>query len=187
MRLSILAFFTGLVLATAAPAVAQTPPSPAPGPTPNAAYAADVATMDAIIAALYDVISGDAGQDRDWDRMRHLFHPSAQLMPTSTNPQGLGVLTAITPQGYIDRAGPTLIRDGFHEREIARRVERFGRIAHVFSTYDARRALTDAEPFVRGINSIQLFDDGARWWIVSVYWQPETPTVTLPSAYLPIP
>ncbi|MEQ7154812.1 hypothetical protein [Brevundimonas aurifodinae] len=188
MRPSTLAVLAGLALATTAPALAQTAPAPpAVAAAPNPAFAADVASLDAIVAALYDVISGDAGEARDWDRMRYLFHPAAQLMPTSTNPQGLGVLTAITPQGYVDRAGPTLVRDGFHEREIARRVDRFGRIAHVFSTYDARRAATDAQPFLRGINSIQLFDDGARWWIVSVYWQAESPTVPLPPEYLPTP
>jgi hypothetical protein len=185
MRPTILAAAALLTL-SAAPALAQTPP---PEPTPataNATYAADVASADAILAALYAVISGDAGQARDWDRFRNLFHPSGRLMPTGTR-DGLGVLTELSPQDYVDRAGPTLVRDGFHEREIARRTETFGAVAHVWSTYEARRSLTDAEPFLRGINSIQLFDDGTRWWIVSVYWQAETPTLPLPAAYLTTP
>ena len=180
MRLTILA--TAALLAFASPAAAQTP---LPAPVSNSAYASDVASMDAIVDALYDVISGDAGVARDWDRMRNLFHPSARLMPTATTPEGQGVIRPLTPQDYVDLAGPSLVRDGFHEREIARRVERFGRIAHVFSTYEGRRAATDAEPFLRGINSLQLVDDGTRWWIVSVYWQAEDPNTPLPPQYLP--
>jgi hypothetical protein len=187
MRPTILAVLSALALAPV-PALARMPapiviPETAQ-PLSGTAYAADVASMDAILAALYAVISGDAGQARDWDRFRNLFHPSGRLMPTGTR-DGLGVLTELTPQGYIDRAGPTLVRDGFHEREIARRTETFGAVTHVWSTYDARRTATDARPFLRGINSIQLFNDGTRWWIVSVYWQAETPTLPLPPEYLP--
>lgn len=185
MRLTILA--TTLALACTTPAIAQAPTQPAPVPALDAAYASDVASMDSIVAALYAVISGDAGVARDWDRMRNLFHPAARLMPTATTPEGQGVIRPLTPQDYVDRAGPSLVRDGFHEREIARRVERFGRIAHVFSTYEGRRASTDAEPFLRGINSIQLFHDGTRWWIVSVYWQAEDQATPLPPEYLPAP
>ena len=181
MRIAILAFALAI---TATSASAQTPP-PAPASTSNPAYASDVASMDAIVAALYASISGDAGVARDWDRFRNLFHPSARLMPTVTDAQGQGTLRPLTPQDYVDRAGPSLVRDGFHEQEIARRTDRYGRIAHLFSTYEARRAATDPRPFMRGINSIQLFDDGTRWWIVSVYWQAETPALPLPADYRP--
>lgn len=184
MRPTILAAAAVLAL-SATPGQAQTPPQSASAPA-NAAYAADVASADAIIAALYDVISGDAGQARDWDRFRNLFHPAARLMPTGLR-DGQGVLTELTPQAYVERAGATLVRDGFHEREIARRTETFGAVTHVWSTYDARRASTDAEPFLRGVNSIQLFDDGTRWWVISVYWQAETPTLPLPPEYLATP
>lgn len=183
MRIAILVFALAI---TATSASAQTPPpAPAPAPASNPAYAPDVASMDAIVAALYASISGDAGVARDWDRFRNLFHPSAKLMPTGTDAQGQGNLRPLTPQDYVDRAGPSLVRDGFHEQEIARRTDRYGRIAHLFSTYEARRAATDPRPFMRGINSIQLFDDGTRWWIVSVYWQAETPALPLPADYLP--
>jgi hypothetical protein len=184
MRPTILAAAALLALSTT-PALAQTPPEPATA-TANPAYAADVASADAILAALYAVISGDAGEARDWDRFRNLFHSSARLMPTGTR-DGVGVLTPLTPQDYVDRAGPNLVRDGFHEREIARRTETFGAVTHVWSTYEARRAQTDAQPFLRGINSIQLFNDGTRWWVVSVYWQAETPTLPIPAEYLRTP
>jgi hypothetical protein len=140
--------------------------------------------MDAIIAALYDVISGPAGQARDWNRFRSLFAPDARLIPTGRTPEGQARLTVIDPEGYIKRSSAALSQ-GFFEKEISREVNRFGSIAHVFSTYETRRKADDAQPMARGINSIQLFFDGARWWIVSVYWQAERPDSPLPAAYLP--
>jgi hypothetical protein len=179
MRLSILA--AALAMVIAAPAAAQTPTA---SPPVSTAAAADVATPEAIVAALYEVISGDSGVARDWDRFRALFHPTGRLMPIGGPAEGPATLTPLTPDEYITRAEPFLMR-GFHEREIARRFERFGHMAHVFSTYDARLAASDPQPFTRGINSIQLFHDGTRWWIVSVYWQGETATAALPANYLP--
>lgn len=184
MRLTILCAVAVLVAAAAAPALAQTTSAAAEASTPAAAPA-DVASPEAIVAALYDVISGDAGQARDWDRFRSLFHPTARLMPSGTDREGRGVVRSFTPDDYIARSEPFLLREGFHEREIARRSERFGRIQHVWSTYETLHSLSDAQPFARGINSIQLFHDGQRWWILSVYWQAETPEAPLPAAYLP--
>ncbi|CAL1691097.1 hypothetical protein MMB232_01232 [Brevundimonas subvibrioides] len=172
----------GLAIATAAPALARAQASPPPAAL--TAAATDVATSDAIVAALYDVISDDAGVPRDWNRFRSLFHPSAKLIPIGTPAEGPSTATSLSPDDYIARAEPFLMR-GFHEREVARRVETFGHMTHVFSTYESRHAAADETPFARGINSIQLFDDGTRWWIVSVYWQGETPTIPLPPAYLP--
>ncbi len=179
MRLTILAATALLALNT--PALAQTAPAP---PSVSAAPS-DVASPEAIVAALYAVISGDAGVARDWDRFRSLFHASGRLMPTGLDPQGVGVVRVLSPEDYVTRAGPSLERDGFHEREIARRMDRYGAIAHVFTTYESLRSLSDPAPFARGINSIQLFHDGTRWWIVSVYWQSETPAIPLPAEYLP--
>ena len=181
MRLTVLA--AALALTCAAPAAAQTAaPAAAAAPAPRPA---DVASPEAIVAALYDVISGDAGVERDWDRFRSLFHPTARLMPSGVNREGVGVARSITPEEYIERSGPVLMRDGFHEREIASRSERFGHMVHVWSTYDSVHSRSDPEPFMRGINSIQLFNDGSRWWILSVYWLAETPNTPIPSQYLP--
>lgn len=184
MRLSILA--AALALVFAAPAAAQTPPVVPPAPPPVlSTHSADVATPEAIVAALYDVISGDAGVARDWDRFRSLFHPTARLMPSGLNREGVGVVRSITPDEYITRSEPFLVGEGFHEREIARRSERFGRIVHVWTTYESLHSLSDPQPFAHGVNSIQLFHDGTRWWILNVYWQGETPEAPIPTEYLP--
>ncbi|WP_374274990.1 hypothetical protein [Brevundimonas sp.] len=147
-------------LLTATPALAQEPSVPAP-PASAPAAPADVQSIDAIVAALYDVISGDAGQARDWDRFRSLFHPTGRLMPTGRDAQGQATVRAVSPDDYIARSEPFMLDQGLHERELARRTERFGAIAHVFSTYDARHSLSDPEPFARGVNSSRKPGDAA--------------------------
>src|SRR3954466_15748928 len=154
-------------------------------PKPSAARADDVKSIDAIVAAVYDVISGPAGQKRDWDRMRSLFVPGARLIPSVPTQAGGATARVLDVEGYIQRSGAVLERDGFFEREIARRMETFGNIAHVFSTYESKHAAADAAPFARGINSIQLLKDGSRWWIVTIYWDSEKPTNPIPAEYLP--
>lgn len=146
---------------------------------------ADVATLDAIMKAVYDVISGDAGEKRDWDRFRTLFHKDARMIPSGKNPQtGVIGARALSPEDYIKRTEPVFAKDGFHEREVARTTEIYGNIAHVFSTYEAFRNLSDKKPFMRGINSFQLLNDGKRWWVMTIFWQAETPDNQIPKKYL---
>lgn len=158
-----------------------------PKPNPN-----DVASIDAIINATYDGISGRAGEKRDWDRERSLFFPGARLIPTALSAGESSQSADLAPQildveGYIARMRGYFASTGFYEKEIARRTEQFGRIAHVWSTYESRHHPDDAEPFMRGINSIQLFNDGTRWWIVNIYWQHESIEAPLPNKYLETP
>lgn len=151
--------------------------------TTQAAKPEDVATMDSTVAALYDVISGPAGK-RDWDRFRSLFIPGARLIPTGPRPTGEVGSRVLTVDDYVRRAGALFEKEGFFEREASRQVERFGNIAHIFSTYESRHAKDDAKPFQRGINSIQLMNDGKRWWIVTIFWQGEDEKNPIPSMYL---
>jgi hypothetical protein len=161
---------------------------------------ADVASIDAIITAAYDVISGLAGTKRDppshegygvtgWDRERSLFIPGARLIPTTkaageTNQHGTISPQVLDVDGFIERSRSYLEENGFFEKEIARRVEQFGQIAHVWSTYESRHSEDDPEPFMRGINSIQLLYHDSRWWIVTIYWQHESPDNPIPGKYL---
>lgn len=188
MRRAMPFFFVAAFALTPAAAVihAQTSPAP-PAPMPvivtaPRAAAADVESVDAIIAALYDVISGGVGQARNWNRMRSLFVPGGKLMPTIPRPDSTIGMRILGVNDYIAVSGPQLERVGFREREIARRVEQFGHIAHVWSTYEGRTE-TDST-VIRGINSIQLMNDGTRWWVVSVFWEAERPSMPLPPQYL---
>src|SRR5690349_19996552 len=143
---------------------------------------ADVASIDSIMKAVYDVISGDAGKARDWDRFRSLFYDGARLIPTGKDAK-TGAITAhpLSPDVYAQRAEPFFAKRGFFERETARRVVTYGAVTHVFSTYESRHSAADKTPFARGINSFQLFNDGKRWWVVTIYWQAETPELPIPT------
>ena len=175
MRIAAIALIAIVAVALTAPAAwAQA----ATGPR-----AADTASPEAIVAALYDVISGPAGQARDWDRFRGLFAAGARLVPAAPRPDG-SVPVALSPDDYVTRTNDRFMKDGFFEREIARKVDGFGRILHVFSTYESKRAAADEKPFARGINSIQLMQHGGRWWIVTVMWDSERPDNPIPAKYL---
>lgn len=177
-----LALLAATPLAPTLPLIAQA--APAATPAPPAANPADVASEDAILKALYDVISGPAGQKRNWDRMRSLFQPGARLIPTGKAQDGSWRHRNWSVDEYITTAGVTLEERGFFEIEVARKTERYGNIVHVFSTYESRWKPEDAQPFQRGINSIQLRYDGTRWWVITVLWQGESPEFPIPEKYL---
>jgi hypothetical protein len=175
----------------ALPLAAQTSKAPAPLTGSIAAHPdwpkanpADVVSVDAILASLYDVISGPAGQSRDWNRFRSLFVPDARLIPVRHAKTGNGAdVLPYTPEQYQVRATPALEK-GFFERGIHNTTDSFGDMVHVFSTYESSHT-KNGEPFQRGINSIQLLKDGNRYWIVTILWDGETPATPIPAKYLP--
>lgn len=181
----------GVLLAGAAGGcarAAQVTPTPSAtlpeaAPTPEA-RPADVASVDAIVAALYDAISGPAGQPRDWDRLRSLFLPTARMIPVQRAADGRVAWRPLSVEDYIESSGAAIEEMGFRERQIASRVERFGDVAHVFSSYEGHREGVE-EPIARGVNSIQLIFDGARWWVASLTWAPERSDLPLPPRYVP--
>jgi hypothetical protein len=178
--------FAGVSLAQNEKPTPQPSPSASPQTTAAmpAANPADVASIDAIVGAVYDVISGPAGKKRDWDRMRSLFLPGARLIPTGPRQAGGYGSRVLTVEDYVERSAPFLEKEGFYEKEAARQTEVFGNIAHVFSTYESRHSPDDVKPFQRGINSMQLMNDGKRWWMVTIFWQGEDEKNLLPEKYL---
>lgn len=143
---------------------------------------ADVASIDAIINAVYDVISGPKGQARDFDRLASLFVDGARMIPTAKSaPQGV---RALTVEDYFARSHPFFLEKGFFEIELGRTVQRYGRMAHVWSAYESRFALDDPAPFARGVNSFQLVFHEGRWWVVNVMWEGETKENPLPDDLL---
>jgi hypothetical protein len=178
-----------LLLTSASVLFSQTAPTQSASTAPTAptaqARAEDVQSIDAILAATYDVISGPAGKKRDWDRFRSLFYPGARLIPTGKRPNETEVRARVlSPDDYVERSAPFLEKDGFFERGVSNKIDRFGNIAHVFSTYESRHAADDAKPFQRGINSFQLVNDGKRWWVMTIMWQGETADTPIPAEYL---
>lgn len=182
------ALFAGGITQAQAQAQPQTESKPMPTteskPAAPAAKPADVSSIDAILAAVYDAISGPAGQPRDWDRFRSLFVPGARLIPTVKRPGGEFVSRVLDVEAFIRSATENTKKQGFYEKAVANHVEQFANIAHVFSAYEARHNATDAKPFIRGINSIQLMNDGQRWWVVTIFWQAEDAANSIPKQYL---
>jgi len=148
-------------------------------------YLEKVKTLDSTLETLYAVISGEIGEERDWDLMRFIFKPDAKLIPSGKNKEGIYMVRYMSPDDYIESSGNWLIENGFFEKEIHRTVHTYGNITQVFSTYESYHSEKDTNPFMRGINSIQLLNDGTRWWIINIYWTQETEENPIPSEYLP--
>jgi len=163
----------------------QTHPLSAPAAATPAANPADVGSIDAILHSVYETISGPAGQQRDWNRFRSLFVIGARLIPVVPNPPGGFRTLLFSADEYAQHGDPYFQKNGFFEREVARRSERYGNMAQVFSTYESRHSAADPKPFERGINGFQLMNDGHRWWIVTIFWQGETAGGPIPKEYLP--
>jgi hypothetical protein len=191
MRKLIASIFTiclGLTLGANAQSASQQA-APPPSATPAAASApantakpGDVDTIEHILAATYDVISGPAGP-RDWDRFRSLFYPGARLIPSRRDDKGVISARTLSADDYATRGQDMFSKMGFFENTVSNKIEQWDNIAHVFSTYESRHAKGE-KPFARGINSFQLLNDGTRWWVVTIYWEAEDKDHQLPEKYL---
>ena len=155
------------------------------------ANASDVDTVEHLVGAIYDVISGPAGKPRDWGRFCSLFLPDGRLgviradaPATANQPAHKSDAVFLTPDTYVERDDPYFKTQGFFERSIANRVEEFGNLVHVWSTYESRHAADDPTPFTRGINSIQIIHAQGRYWVANIMWDDERPGLTLPEKYL---
>ena len=179
---------TGLTLVAlllaAAVAAGQTRRREPPAP-------ADAASPEAIVAALYASVSHGPDASPDWERMRSIFLPVGMLVPPRKPEEAL--FTVIDVDGFEERFKKSIAAakekgtppTGFYEKELSRRTDCFGNVCQIFSTYESKHTESDAKPFVRGINSIQLVRDGQRWWIASVIWDTERTDNPIPPSYLP--
>lgn len=142
----------------------------------------DVSTIDGIVRAFYETISGPKGQPRQWGRDRTLYIPGVNYVAMNERD---GKISAgiMTHQQYVNATNESLVTTGFHEREINRVVKRSGNIAHVFSTYEYSN--DDKTVKGRGVNSIELYWDGTRWWIAFASWDEERPGSPIPKEFLP--
>ncbi len=163
-------------------AAAQAAPSAAAPAVTPAANPKDVQSLDAMVAAIYDVISGPPGA-RDWNRFHSLFAKDARLIAVRVPKEGKPTLAVMTPKDYEDRAGKHFLEHGFFEHELSRKTDSFGAMTHIYTTYESRET-KDGKPIDRGINSMEFFFDGERWWCVQIYWDAERPGNPIPEKYL---
>lgn len=165
-------------------------PQSKPKPEPNHIKVAtipprpeDVKSVDGMIKAYYETISGPAGQPREWARDRTLYIPELRFVSARRDKEGKLSMSVRDHQAYVD-ASDGMTKTGFFEKEIHRLTRSFGAITHVWSTYESRLK-ADGPIIARGINSIELFNDGTRYWITFAQWDDETPTNPIPKDYLP--
>ena len=143
----------------------------------------DVATVDGVVKAYYEVVSGPAGQPRDWARDRGLYIPNVRFVALSEK-NGKPRAEVMSHDGYIQRVDDWLVKNGFFEKEVHRVTRRFGNLAQVWSTYESRNK-PDGPVIGRGINSLELYWDGTRWWVAAAVWDGERPDNPIPKEYLP--
>jgi len=184
LRILPMVFALPLFLAPLA-AAQQSTPAPHVDVPAIAARPDDVSTLDGIMKAFYEVISGPAGQPRQWSRDRTLYISDIRFVAMSVDKNRKPVPHITTHQQFVEAANSALVKDGFFETEIHRNTQRFGNLAHIFSTYESRTK-PDGPVIARGINSVELFWDGTRWWIASGVWDDERPDNPIPAEYLPV-
>jgi hypothetical protein len=154
----------------------------------SAAGAADGASVDAIVKGLYESVSHGPDAEPDWRRMRDIFLPVGMLIPPK--PARDDIFTVLDVDQYEERTKKWMAAakakgdpTSFYETEVSRKMDCFGNVCQVFSTYASRHAPSDEKPFMRGINSIQLVGDGKRWWVASVAWDTEKEGNPIPPQY----
>lgn len=162
-----------LLLASLACAAASTAAAEQTYPRP-----ADVATLDGMMTAYYEVVSGGLGVPRDVARDLSLHHPDAAIFIRKRNDKKERELVRMSVKEYHANAKASL-EAGFFERETKRETRTFGHSVHVWSTYEARKT-PDGPVIARGINNIMLSYDGKRYWILAETWDDESKANPLP-------
>ena len=145
----------------------------------------DVATIESTVRAFYDGISAPAGGKLDRNRLRSLFIPSGRIVvgrPASSS--RAADVRILSPEEYAAISDLQTVSKGFFDRNLANQIERFGVMAHVFSTYESRFERDSPKPVARGIKSIELLNSANRWYIVQVYFDSERPDNPIPDRYL---
>lgn len=164
----------------------RTPSPTASVPVPRVApRQEDVASIDGLMRPFYEVVNVAPEEPRQWSRDRTLYSPWIRFVATGTSPTtGRTRAEAWDHQRLVDESEP-LLRKGFREREIHRSLHRYGNIAHVDSTYETTFGTGAQVEVSRGVNSVELYFDGTRWWIASVMWMSEDEGHPIPAEYLP--
>ena len=154
-------------------------------------YLEKVQTIDSIIKATYDSMSGEPGDQRDWELYRFLYHPNGQMIRYENDfidgelrPQYM------SPDDFVNSIGKwiaTVRKTGFYEREIHRITKVYGNTAHVWSTcesFHSKNDMKENKPYVRNVHSVQLAYYRERWWVLSMYWSRETDEFPIPKEFL---
>jgi hypothetical protein len=178
---ALVAVFLFVVGLAAVPKAKQTAHVSVPTVAPRAE---DVSSIENIVQASYETISGGVGVPRQWSRDRSLYDPNVRFVYTSVNPETKTIsVHSESHQDFVDGSDAFLVKDGFEERELKHVTKRFGNVATVLSSYEGKVAT--GKVITRGVNIFQLYFDGKRWWILSMVWDQERPDNMLPPELQP--
>jgi len=146
----------------------------------------DLSTVDGLIHSLYDAISGPAGQNRNWNVFRNLFAENARMYIAVKDKDSNYSLKIITPEEYAERNKTRFPDIGFNEDELYRITNTYGAGTQIFSTYESHFTNKNGEQeIIKGVNNIQLYFDGERYFIVSIFWDADAKNIEVPDRYLP--
>lgn len=148
-------------------------------------YPKEVKSIEKIVSSIYAIVSGEKGEEGDWELMRNVFHPEARLMTGYQNEEGKNEIKVFSVEDYISTFRNSFYNRTFYEKDVKNKIERFDNLAHVLSTYQAFNTKEMNRPLKTGVASIQLYHDGERWWVLSMYWRNGTEEVPVPAVYLP--
>ncbi len=151
----------------------------------NKKFTENTSSIENIVSSIYEVVSGKKGEERNWELMKIIFHPDARLIMNYTNKEGEHEIYFYSVEDYISTFREGLKQSDLYEKDVKNQIDVFGNMAQVFSTFKSYKSKTDEEPFKKGMASIQLFNDGERWWVLSMYWKNESEDSKIPSEYLP--
>jgi len=152
--------------------------------TPKYPLKEDVSTINGIMKATYETVSGEAGAKRQWERDLSLHDPNAIYSFRFHDSEGKLQQTTMSINDFHKESFSMVMKTAFYENEINREVRVFGNIAHVWSTYETR--LEKNGPVMRrGINSVQLYYEEGRWWILSWTFDKERADRKIPQTFDP--
>lgn len=183
-RLRVTAFVAVILLVVALAAIPQAKQTTHVSVPTVAPRAGDVSSIDNIVQASYETISGGVGVPRQWSRDRSLYDPNVRFVYTSVNPETKAIMIhSESHQDFVDGSDAFLVKEGFEERELKHVTKRFGNVATVLSSYEGKVAA--GKVITRGVNIFQLYFDGKRWWVLSMVWDQERPDNMLPTELQP--
>jgi len=172
-----LAGVIAIVVLAAIPQVKQTEHVPVTAIAPRLE---DVSSIDNIVKASYETISGGIGVPRQWGRDRSLYDPNVRFVSISVDPKTKAIITHFeSHQDFVDHSDAFMVKEGFEERELKHVTRQFGNVATVLSSYEGKVAST-GKVVTRGVNIFQLYFDGKRWWVLSMVWDEERDDNPLP-------
>jgi|AntRauTorcE11898_2_1112593.scaffolds.fasta_scaffold14681_1 hypothetical protein len=148
-------------------------------------YSSNVSSIDSIVTSIYQVISGDKGEERNWDLHKTIFHPEARIISNYVDEEGKYQISFFTVDEYMNQFRDYFKENNTYEKDVNRVIEIFGNMAHVFSTFESYRNAEDSTPYKLGTASIQLYNDGDRWYVLNMYYKNESENDKVPNKYIP--